>query len=311
MADSNNTPRSISRTSTCPTRRSSRRTSARSPSAARARAGVRGPRQLPGAGPGIVAKSFLELSQKLLADPAKIIEAQMNFWQEYLNVVQATTRCLAGETVEPVVKPAPDDKRFRTRPGSRTRCSTSSSRATCSPRARSTRFATGVEGLDTATRSVEFYTRQYIDAPGADELRADQPARGQGKPSNPAARTSSRASRTCWRTSIAAKGKLRGDDRPRSLRAGQERRGDAGQVVFQTPLMQLIQYTPTTEEVYQKPLLIVPPWINKYHPRPRPEELLSSSWAVDQGFTVFTIRGSTPRRPLRRQELRGLPEGRR
>ena len=57
-----------------------------------------------------------------------------------------------------------------------------------------------------------------------------------------------------------------------------------GKVVFQNDLMQLIQYEPTTEKVYKRPLLIVPPWINKFYILDLREKNCFIKWAVDQGI---------------------------
>ena len=67
-----------------------------------------------------------------------------------------------------------------------------------------------------------------------------------------------------------------------------------GKIVFQNDLIQLIQYKPTTSEVYQRPLLIVPPWINKYYILDLVPEKSFVKWAVDQGFTVFTVSWVNP-----------------
>ena len=67
-----------------------------------------------------------------------------------------------------------------------------------------------------------------------------------------------------------------------------------GKVVFQNELMQLLQYSPSTESVYRKPLLIVPPWINKFYILDLREKNSFIKWWVDQGFTVFVISWVNP-----------------
>src|SRR6202030_4127066 len=67
-----------------------------------------------------------------------------------------------------------------------------------------------------------------------------------------------------------------------------------GKVVYENDLFQLIQYTPTTKTVFAIPLLIVPPWINKFYVLDLTPEKSVIKWMVDQGLTVFVISWVNP-----------------
>src|SRR3546814_15256007 len=67
-----------------------------------------------------------------------------------------------------------------------------------------------------------------------------------------------------------------------------------GKVVYQNDLMQLIQYAPATEEVHKRPLLIIPPWINKYYILDLRPKNSFIRWAVEQGPTVFVLSWVNP-----------------
>ncbi len=76
-----------------------------------------------------------------------------------------------------------------------------------------------------------------------------------------------------------------------------------GKVIFQNDLIQLIQYAPSTPQVYQKPLLIVPPWINKFYILDLNEKKSFIKWAVAQGLTVFVISWVNPYEDLRNKSF--------
>ncbi len=85
---------------------------------------------------------------------------------------------------------------------------------------------------------------------------------------------------------------------PANLVVGVNMATTPGKVIFQNDLMQLIQYTPTTENVLRTPLLIVPPWINKFYILDLKPEKSYIKWCVDQGITVFVISWVNPDKTL-------------
>ena len=83
-----------------------------------------------------IGRAFMEMTARLMANPAKLMQAQLGFWQDYVTLWQNTTRRMMGIETEPVIDPAPGRQAAsRTTPGRKTRSSTSSSSPTCCRRA--------------------------------------------------------------------------------------------------------------------------------------------------------------------------------
>lgn len=76
---------------------------------------------------------------------------------------------------------------------------------------------------------------------------------------------------------------------PQAFRLGENIATTPGKVVYQTPLFQLIQYSPSTETVLETPLVIFPPWINRFYILDLSPEKSFIRWAVEQGVTVFVV----------------------
>ncbi len=248
-----------------------------------------------GADPLNLRPTLLELTTRLMADPARLAQAQLALWQDYLRLWQSTGRRLLGQPATPVAEPEQGDRRFRD-PAWDDHALFDFIKQSYLVTARwLVSTVNGLDGLDAKSRQkIDFYTRQFVDAMAPSNFVATNPE--------------------VLRATIATGGEnlLRGlnnllDDLARgegrlairmtdldAFALGRNLALTPGKVVFQTDLMQLIQYAPTTETVRARPLLVIPPWINKYYILDLQPKNSFIKYAVDQGFTVFVISWVNP-----------------
>lgn len=142
---------------------------------------------------------------------------------------------------------------------------------------------------------IDFYTKQFLDAMSPTNFIATNPAVIQETIDTKGENLIAGA-KALVDDIVRGKGKLL---TPRmtdyaSFEVGKNVATTPGKVIFQNELMQLIQYTPTTKTVYETPLLIIPPWINKFYILDLRKENSFIQWAVDQGHTVFIISWKNP-----------------
>ncbi len=151
-----------------------------------------------------------------------------------------------------------------------------------------------INGLDEHTRQkVEFFTRQFVDALAPTNFAATNPevlrATLESKGENLV-----RGLQNLCRDS-EAEGKLRimmSD--PEAFEVGVNIATTPGAVIYQNEMMQLLQYEPATETVFKRPVLVVPPWINKYYILDLQPKNSFVRWLVEQGHTVFVISWVNP-----------------
>jgi polyhydroxyalkanoate synthase subunit PhaC len=248
---------------------------------------------------GEVIKTLTTVAEYWVSDKERAGELQMKMGKAYLDLWGSSMRRMAGEQAKPAIEPSPRDKRFR------------------DPEWKSNQFfdflmqlyllttqwaqelVRNAEGLDPHTRKkAEFYVQQITNAispsnfvlTNPEVLRETLASSGDNLV---------RGMKMLAEDIEAGHGSLRiRQSDPSNLVVGVNMATTPGKVIFQNDLMQLIQYTPTTENVLRTPLLIVPPWINKFYILDLKPEKSYIKWCVDQGITVFVISWVNPDKKL-------------
>jgi polyhydroxyalkanoate synthase subunit PhaC len=235
-----------------------------------------------------IGGAFFEMTARLMANPARLVQAQLGFWQDYLTLWQNTARRILGAVPAPVIAEDPRDRRFKDDAWRENEVFDFIKQSYLLSARYFQTVVGSVEGLDHKTaQKVDFYTRQFVDAMSPSNFLLTNP--------EVLRRTAETGGENLLKglSHLLAdlergRGKLRirmTDDS--KFRVGENIAVTPGKVVFQNDLMQLIQYAPMTETVLKRPLVIFPPWINKYYIldlRPRNSFV---RWAVEQGHTVF------------------------
>jgi polyhydroxyalkanoate synthase len=246
-----------------------------------------------------VIKTFSAVAEYWLSDKERSAELQRNIGKAYLDLWGSAMRRVAGEQAPPAIEPSPRDKRFK------------------DPEWKSNRFfdfvlqlyllttewaqqlVRNAEGLDPHTRKkAEFYVQQLSNALAPSNFVLTNPeVLRETLASN--ADNLVRGMKMLAEDIEAGRGMLRiRQSDPSNLVVGVNIATTPGKVIFQNELMQLIQYEPTTENVLRTPLLIIPPWINKYYILDLKPEKSFVKWCVDQGVTVFMISWVNPDKSL-------------
>ena len=242
-----------------------------------------------------IGQAFLDMTARMLAAPEALVRAQLSLWQDYMSLWQSTARRMIGESSQPVIRPTSEDRRFKDALWDESFVFDYIKQSYLLTARWLQKTVREVDGLDDKTaKKVDFYTRQFVDAMAPSNFAVTNPE--------------------VLRTTLDSKGEnlvrglknLLGDlDRgggqlsirmtdETAFKVGGNIAVTPGKVVFQNDLLQLIQYTPTTQKVQRRPLLIIPPWINKFYILDLREKNSFIRWAVAQGHTVFVISWVNP-----------------
>ncbi len=242
-----------------------------------------------------LGQAFMELAAKMLTNPARLAEGQMNLWRDYMNLWQSSMLRMMGAPAVAVAEPTKGDKRFKDAGWQEHFLFDYVKQSYLIAARWMHEQVASVEGMPEPTKKkIDFFTRQYIDALAPSNFALTNPE--------------------VFRETVASGGQnlVRGlhnllDDIERgngqlrismtdskAFELGVNIATTPGKVVFQNELMQLIQYEPTTTKAWKRPLLIMPPWINKYYILDLREKNSFIRWAVGEGMTVFVVSWVNP-----------------
>lgn len=242
-----------------------------------------------------IGGAFLELTTRMMTNPAIMMQAQVSLWKSYMDLWQSTTRRMMGQEVEPVAEPDRHDRRFKHEAWEDNQLFDyiKQSYLLSARWLRSTVHSLH-GGDEHETEKIDFFTRQFVDALAPSNFLLTNPEVLEATVES-GGQNLLKGLEHLLHDLGRGGGQLKismSDDEAFSL--GENVAATPGKVVFQNDLMQLIQYSPATEKVAKRPVLIIPPWINKYYILDLRPENSFIKWMVDQGLTVFCISWVNP-----------------
>jgi polyhydroxyalkanoate synthase subunit PhaC len=242
--------------------------------------------------PGEVSKTFQVMWQDTLRDPAK-------GWAAYADFVTRSTQIWTNAALQmwgaapapPVASVEPGDKRFNAPDWQRNAAFDAIKQSYLLWATTLLKAAADVEGLEPAQqRKVTFYLRQFIDAISPTNSVFTNP-QVIHETIESGGRNLVQGTEHLLRDVAAGEIKMTDKD---AFAPGRNLALTPGQVVYRNKLIELIQYTPTTDTVHAVPLIFMPPWINKYYILDMQPQNSLIKFLVDQGFTVFVISWKNP-----------------
>ena len=242
-----------------------------------------------------IGSAFMEMTARLMSNPAHLLQAQLGLWQDYMSLWQNTARRMMGMEAPPVIDSGSGDRRFKDAAWKENEVFDFIKQSYLLSARYVQDVVAHVDGLDDKTaRKVDFYARQFMDAMSPSNFLLTNPEVLR-KTAETGGENLLKGLNNLLSDLEQGKGKLRIKMTDMdAFKLGENIGVSPGKVVFQNGLMQLIQYDPVTEKVLKRPLLIGPPWINKFYIldlRPRNSFV---RWAVSQGHTVFVISWVNP-----------------
>ena len=251
---------------------------------------------LEGPGQDLMLKAGMAVWQEALTNPGKLMERQVQYWSQTLTQYMELQKELAqGHFALPAEDTPPEDKRFAN-PLWQTHPYFRAIKVQYQISAEAMRSAVeDLEGLSPRDKKrVEFFAGQIIDlfaptnylATNPDALERAVQTEGESLVKGLENLVRDLETRQGEILPVLAD--------PTAFQVGQNIATAKGSVVFRNQMIELIQYAPTTETVHQTPLVIFPPWINKFYILDLKPQNSLIQWIVDQGYTLFVVSWKNP-----------------
>lgn len=241
-----------------------------------------------------IGGAWLAVLRQMAANPTAILNAQFELWRDYATLLQRTAERAVGHKVEPVVAPQPGDRRFRDRDWQDNQVFDFIKQSYLLTANWLERTVAGVPGMDERMQNrAVFYARQFADAiapsnfvlTNPEVLRETLSSNGENLV---------RGLDNLLTDLQRGQGELSIRQSSGNFVIGKDVAATPGKLVFRNELFELLQYAPTTETVHRVPLLIFPPWINKFYILDLKPENSFVKWAVSRGYTVFVVSWVNP-----------------
>lgn len=245
------------------------------------------------------AVKFLEAIQK---NPEKYIKIQADYWNQSMDLWSNTMMRFLGEDQTPSaeldpgkIEPEKGDRRFRSPLWQDSTIFDYFKQSYLLTNKAVHQAIESTEGIDAQTKQrIDFAARQYLDAISPTNFLFTNPEVLQ-ETLETGGENLVKGLKNLLEDLERGNGELKISITDYdAFKVGENLATTPGKVIYENDLMQLIQYTPATETVFEVPVLVVPPWINKYYILDLKPENSFVKWLTEKGFTVFTISWVNP-----------------
>lgn len=242
-----------------------------------------------------IVTTLSKVGEYWISDPERAVQAQTALWTNYMSLWSSSLQRMQGQEAQPAIKPTQGDKRFSAEDWEQNQFFDFLKQFYLITSKWAQQMVEEADDLDEHTKSkADFYVQQLSNAVSPSNFLLTNPellketVQSDGE-------NLVRGMRMLAEDMIAGDGelKMRQSD-PKKFKVGENMAVTPGKVIFQNDICQLLQYTPITTKVLKRPLLIVPPWINKFYVLDLNPEKSFIRWAVERGHTVFVISWINP-----------------